>query len=83
MGEIYLCGFSAADVRRSDPDIFYGVRARNSDATVVDRRGVLVLLVRRGALANSFFRPAAPNLDLRIWTRAYARAVGMVDGWSG
>ena len=36
VGEIYLCGFSAADVRGSDADIFHGVRARYGDATAVD-----------------------------------------------
>src|SRR5205823_6829369 len=53
------------------------------DATVVGGRRVLVLLVRRGAVADSFFRSAAPNLDLRVRARAYACALGVVDGWSG
>src|SRR5438067_1103376 len=83
VGEICYCGFSAADLRRSYPDIFHGVRARDCAATVVGGRRVLVLLVRRGAVADSFFRSAAPNLDLRVRARAYACALGLVDGWSG
>ncbi len=82
VGEIYYCGFSAADLRRSYPDIFHGVRARDCDATVVGGRRVLVLLVRRGAVANSFLRSAAPNLDLRVRARTDPRALGVVDGWS-
>src|SRR4029077_4887987 len=61
VGEIYFRDFSAADLRRSYPDIFHGVRARDCYATVVGRRRVLVLLVRRGAVANSFLRSATPN----------------------
>ena len=82
VGEIYFCDFSAADLRSAYADIFHGVRACDCDATVVDRRRVLVLLVRRGALANSFLRSAAPTPDLRFWARAYARTLGLVDGWS-
>ena len=82
VGEIYFCDFSAADVRGSYTDIFHCVRARYCDAAVVGGRRILVLLVRRGAVANSFFRSATANLDLRVRARAYARALGMVDGWS-
>ena len=82
MGEIYRRDFSAADVRGSDADIFYRVCARNRDATVVGGRRVLVLLVRRGAVANCFLRSAAPDLDLRVRARAYPRALGVVNGWS-
>src|SRR5262249_53572207 len=82
VGEIHFCDFSAPDVRGSYTDIFHGVRARDCYAAIVGGRRVLVLLVRRGAVANSLLRSAAPNLDLRVRARAYARALGIVDGWS-
>src|SRR5262249_46956580 len=82
VGEIYFCDFSAPDMRRSYPDLFHGVRARDCDPTLVGGRRVLVLLVRRGAVVNSFLRSAAPDFDLRLRARAYSRPMGMVDGRS-
>src|SRR6266581_1032849 len=80
VGEIYFRDFPAADLWCSDPDIFYCLRARDCDAAIVDGRGILVLLVRRGALVDRLLRSAAPSLNLRVRARAYSRAVGLVDG---
>src|SRR5262245_32826805 len=82
MGQIRFRYFFAASLRRSYPDIFHGVRARDCDATIVDGRRVLVLFIRRGPLANRLLRSAAANLDLRVRARTDSRALGVVDGWS-
>src|SRR4030095_10238664 len=82
MGEICFRYFSAASLWRSYPDIFHSLRARDGDATAVGGRRILVLFVRRGVVADRFLRSAASNLDLRVRARAYACALGVVNGWS-
>src|SRR5207248_6222205 len=79
LGEIYLRHLSVADLRDSNPNIFYGVRARYNRATFVGRAGILVLLVGRDALVDRVCRFATANLALRFRTRVHACCLGLAN----
>ena len=72
--------FSPAALRDPDPDIFHRLRPRHRHPTALGRRGILVLLVRRGSVADRFLRPAAPDAGLRLRPRTDPRALGLADG---
>src|SRR5881398_3606276 len=59
---------------------FFTVFARNDHATFVGRTGILVFFVRCGALVDRVYRAAATDLALRVWSRAHARSLDLVNG---
>src|SRR5260370_29271916 len=80
LGEISFRNLSAAGVRNFDPNVFYCVRSRNDHATFVGRTGILVFFLRCGALVDRVYRAAATDLAFRVWSRAHARSLDLVNG---
>ena len=59
------------------------LEGKNPAAAALGRRGILVLHPRRGALADCVLWVATTSYRLRFWSRADARALGLVNGWTG
>ena len=80
LGQICIRNFPAPDLRNSDSDIFHCIHTRNSRATAVGRRRILVLFAGRDSVANCVLWPSAPDLDLCLWARTHPCALGLAHG---
>src|SRR5204862_7883914 len=83
LGEIRHCHFPPAPLRGANTDILYRLCPRHRYPAALGRRGVLVLLVRRGLVVNRVLWPAAPDACLRFRTRTDACIVGAAHGRTG